>query len=492
MGRGVSRPVVLPALLLLAAVAGSTRESPPPPEGVVLIVVDALRADHLGCYGYTRRPTSPHLDAFAADATRFAHATSSTPWTLPSLATIFTSLYPSVHGATLASDIRAWLTDHSHFKPVKVLDESRTTLAEVLRAQGFATVGFIQGSYPAPEFGFAQGFERYDANAHPGIRFNVEAFLRWLDTAHPARFFAYLHVAEVHSPYTPPGPNPWYSPTSPDPKNRAVALALDEERARYRQWDFDPDYQGSLDGSWESLAAVRSGLRAGRGLGARDVEHLSALYDRGIAYTDHWIGELLTELSQRGLLDRTAVIVTADHGEELYDHGGVEHNLTYFEEMMHVPLIVRVPHEGHGRVVEQQVGLIDLTPTILDLLGIASDLRFQGRSVTSLIRGGTSPERPVFGEASQIAGLQAVRTNDWKYVRSASGAEQLYDLRNDPQERADVCHPETATCASFREQLASWRTTMAAAAARLALPEPAPAQVDQALRERLRQLGYAN
>ncbi|HLK09774.1 MAG TPA: sulfatase [Candidatus Binatia bacterium] len=487
-GIGAARPWAAAAVLLVLAGVGCRREPPRPPEGVVFVVVDALRADHLGCYGYTRRPTSPHLDALAAGATRFAQAISSTPWTLPSLATMFTSLYPSVHGATLASDIGRWLTDHPHFKPVTVLDESRVTLAEMLRAQGFATGGFVQGSYPAPEFGFGQGFERYDANVHPGIRFNVDALLGWLEGVRPRRFFAYLHVAEVHSPYTPPPPNAWYSTTSPDPRNRAVALALDEERARYRRWDFDPGYTGWLDGTWESLAAARRGRR----LDPRDVEHLTAIYDRGIAYADYWIGALLDGLTDRGLLDRTVVVVTSDHGEELYDHGGVEHCRTYYEEMMHVPLIVRVPGLGRGRVVEQEVGLIDLAPTILDLLGVEGGRSLQGRSLVPLIRGKTLEERPVFGEASQVAGLEAVRTEGWTYVHAVDGEERLYDLRADPQERSDICAGEAPRCAALREQLNDHRQAMAAAAARLALPAPERAQVDERTRERLRQLGYAD
>jgi arylsulfatase A-like enzyme len=478
-------PLVLTVLL---AVAACDRPPPRPPAGVVLVLVDALRADRLGCYGYTRRPTSPNLDALAAESTRFADAVSSTPWTLPSMATLFTSLYPSVHGATLASDIHTWLRAPRDFKPVTVLDGSRTTLAEVLRASGFATAGFVQGSYPAPEFGLAQGFERYEANRHPGIRFNVEALLGWLDETRPRRFFAYLHVAEVHSPYTPPAPDPRFSATSPDPASRALAFALDEERARYRRWDFDPQYDGWLDGSWESLAAVR----AGRVPSARDVEHLGALYDRGIAYTDHWVGRLLDGLATRGLLDQTAVIVTSDHGDELFEHGRLEHNYTYYEETMRVPLIVRVPDLGVGRVVEQQVGLIDLMPTVLDVLGAPADQTLQGRSLVPLMRGDSLPDVPVLGEASQTPGRRAVRTGAWKYVTGGPEPTQLFDLAADPGERTNACAARADTCAALETTLREIRETLADAAHRSGLPPPPPAEVDAETRERLRRLGYAD
>src|SRR5262245_24921138 len=485
---GAPPPTVRRVLLMLLAVGGCSRPLPPPPDGVVFVLIDALRADRLGCYGYGDRPTSPRLDALAADGVRFAHAISSTPWTLPSMATVFTSLYPTVHGANLASPLEPWVRDHAHFKPVTALDESRTTLAEILHAQGFATAGFINGWYPGPEFGFAQGFDRYDANVHPGIRFNIEALLGWLDATQPRRFFVYLHTGEVHSPYTPPQPYPLFSTDSPDPQARAVGLALDEERTRYRQWDFDPDYHGWLDGSWESLASIRSTRRPT----PRDVEHLGAIYDRGIAYTDYWIGELVEGLRQRGLLERTAVIITSDHGDELWDHGGIEHCRTYFEEMMHVPLIMRIPAAARGQVIEEQVGLLDLTPTILDLLGVTSNVPFQGRSIMPLLRGGTLPERPVFGEASQIEGLRAVRTNAWKYVHPDGVPPQLYDLRVDPRERTNVCAAEAATCTGFGVELAQWEQAMAAEVARRALPEAVPARVDGQTRERLRQLGYAD
>jgi len=475
------------ALLALVAAAGCRKQAAPP-EGAILVVVDALRADRLGCYGYHRRPTSPHIDALAADSTRFVHAISSTPWTLPSMATLFTSLYPTVHGATLGSNTTQWLVDHAHFRPVTVLDPSRTTLAEVLQAHGFDTGGFVQGSYPAPDFGLAQGFERYDANLHPGIRFQIEALLDWLDHERPHRFFAYLHTAEVHSPYTPPAPNPLWSVDSPDPAVREMARALDEERARYRDFEFDADYAGWLDGSWDSQRAINKG----RPVTPREVEHLGALYDRGIAYTDYWIGQLVDGLRRRGLYDRTVVVVTADHGDELLDHGRVEHGRTHFEEVMHVPLVIRVPDEGAGRVVEQQVGLIDLTPTLLDLLGVPSDLPFEGRSLVPLIEGKSLREVAILGEASLTSGLKALRTNRWKFIRGGQEGRQLYDLAGDPEERTNVCAMLTDTCAALDRRLQDMETTLTSAAQQSALPAPPPAEVGAKMREHLRRLGYAD
>jgi len=480
------------AAILLLAFWRATVVGPAAParaaDGVVLVLVDALRADRLGCYGYGRRPTSPRVDAFAADATVFANAVSPTPWTLPAMATLFTSLYPRVHGAVYTSDIAGWLGNPKAFRPTSVLDPSRTTLAEVLGAHGFATAGFVHGSYPSPEFGLAQGFDVYEANTHPGIRFNVEAMLAWLDRERPRRFFLYLHTAEVHSPYAPPAPTPLWQTDSPDPAVRAVALALEEERARYRELDFDPDYSGWLDGSPDALRAIRKRRKQPT---PRDVEHLGALYDRGVAYTDVWIGRLIDGLRERGLLDRSVVILTADHGEELLDHGGVEHLDTHYDEVMRVPLVVRAPGAGHGLVVREQVGLIDVMPTVLDLAGVPTDLPMQGRSLVPLRDGGSLPERPLVGEASRTAGLLAMRTNDWKYLRRPDGAEALYDLVRDPGEHTDVCAARRATCARFASRLRAWESDVARTSRRLALPAAGTAAVGADTEERLRHLGYA-
>lgn len=339
------------AVLVAAALLGCTRP-PSPPAHLLIVVVDALRPDHLHCYGYPRR-TSPHLDRLAADATRFTHAVTSSPWTLPALATLMTSLYPSVHGATRPSDAVRVVISGGGVPPVDVLAESRTTLAEVLGAAGFRTAAFVSGAYAGRLFGFAQGFERFDGDAHY-VRPNVEALVDWLDRERPARFFAYLHVGEVHSPYTPPDPGVLPRGT-PDARRRA----LEEEYASHMQADYDPGYDGPIDGSLASLQAIRARRIQPS---PRDVEHLAALYDRGITYVDRWIGRLVEELTRRDLFDRTLLLVTADHGEELLDHDGTEHGRTFYDEVMRVPLIVRAPGQGRGRTVEDQVAHLDVLP----------------------------------------------------------------------------------------------------------------------------------
>jgi arylsulfatase A-like enzyme len=476
----------VPALLLIALVvaAGCNRGGGPArPDSVVVVVVDALRADHLGCYGY-QRPTSPSIDALAARGTRFAQAISPAPWTLPAVSTLWTGLLPAVHGAMQASDMHAWMADRSGFRPTSVLDASRTTLAEVLRDHGFATAAFVGGSYPSAVFGMAQGFETFVDEGLFGPRMQVEALWKWLDAARPARFLAYLHMMSVHSPYQPPVADPHAMPSGS--RAAEVRALLAEERRQWAAVDFDPDYAGTIDGSWGTMERIR---HSGRLPPERDLAHLVALYDQGIRYTDHWIGELAVGLEARGLSGSTVVVVTADHGEEFGDHGRLEHTRTFYEEMMRVPLVIADPGLGAGRIVEAQVGLVDLFPTLLDLLAVRYEGLVQGISLRPALEGRPLPEREMVGEASQVSGLRALRTSTHKYVVGIQG-EELYDLSDDPGERRNLCRPDPAPCASFRARLRAREDESAAFLARSGLPPPPAAVIDAGMRQRLRALGY--
>lgn len=491
LARGGAFCVALAALLAAGPGCGGRTG---PPRGLVLVVVDTLRADHLGVYGYSR-PTSPSLDALAGDAVLFRDVASPAPWTLPSLATLMTSLYPSVHGAHSPSNLQDldWYFRPKQYRAFSKLHPSRVTLAEVLRDAGFATYGAVQGSYPTSVFGMSQGFGTYRENATPGLRFDLEDALAWLDATKPDRFFVYLHVQEVHAPYTPVairrGAKRKLDPARMSYYREAVA----EERARFLQHDFDPGYGGPIDGSRASLRALsRPGTRVSR----RDVEHLVALYDRGIAYVDYWIGALVRGLADRRLLDDTLLVVTADHGEEFLEHGRLEHSFSYYEEMLHVPLVIRVPGEGRGRVVEQTVGLVDVMPTLLDVLGVEAPPGLEGRSLRALWRhGGAAPsaESAYVGEASFHRGDLALRGPGWKYIQGAAAPgqpprQELYDLVTDPGEKRNRCPDEPTLCRSREEQLRARMASLRARAEALAAPEPAT--LDGDTRESLRALGY--
>jgi arylsulfatase A-like enzyme len=427
------------------------------------------------------------MDALAADAVRFSAAVTSAPWTLPAMGTLWTSLYPSVHGATKRSDERKFAVDREHFVPSSALDESRVTLAEVLQANGFATAAFVNGCYPGKEFGFGQGFDLFVENAAPGIRFNVEALLDWLDAQRPKRFFAYIHAIEVHSPYAPLGETRELRART-DAEGARQREALAEEIRRYEAVDFDPGYSGSADGSLNTLTRFKT---HGLAPSPADLAHLVALYDRGIAYTDYWVGRLGEELKRRHLYDDTLFIVTADHGEEFRDHGGLEHGLTFYDELLRVPLIMHVPGHAGGRTVDEQVGLIDVMPTILDLVGVPHHLTLQGRSLVPLLDGQALPDRLLYAEADVAGARMAMRSNKIKYVETVEGAKrEVYDLANDPHELRNLCADDREGCDLFADTLRSMRAEVDLAAQQLNLPPARAAQIDERTRERLHALGY--
>lgn len=460
-----------------------------PPRGAIVVVIDTLRADHLGSYGYARA-TSPQIDALAADGTRFASAITTAPWTLPALGSLWTSTYPSVHGALRRSNEQLWIRDRANFHPYSVLDGSRVTLAEVLQANGFATAAFIDGCYSSSLFGMGQGFDTVVEDEVDGIRLNVEALLRWIDTT-PGRFFVYLHTLEVHSPYTPPGDPPAIRGRSDEAAQR-VRQVFEEERRRYATIDFDPDYRGPVNGSLDSLEYARPHFGAVAADTRRSLEHLIALYDRGIAYDDFWIGQLISGLKARGLYDQTAIVVTADHGEEFLEHGNLEHGKTLYDEVLHIPLIMRVPGARRGAVVPDQVGIIDVMPTLLDLLQVGHALTLQGISLAPAFSGGPVPSRRMLFAEGDIAGeLSAFRTSQLKYIQGRAGERrQAYDLERDPHETENLCAADASHCGDFASVLDEWESDTRAIAAQRYPAQPPTAVISEDTRERLRALGY--
>ena len=340
------------ALLVACLLCSSCSEERPP--NLLLVTIDTLRADRLGAYGGEPGLT-PNLDALARDGILFRNAVAPSPWTLPSVASLFTSLYPSVHGAVQSSN--AMQSQTPGFQPTSMLDEGFETLAETLQRAGFRTGGFVRGAYPGAVFGFAQGFDRFQDNQTRALRFNVESLLEWLDEQEGGPFFAYLHIIEVHSPYVPPRIAPWERDQwLPEDLARATPIVA-EEALRYLSFDPAPGYRGSVKGTLGNLKELEQSK--GRIPEASRLRLLQ-IYDRGIAYTDYWMGQLFEALKQRDLWEQTIVVVTADHGEEFLEHGGLEHGRTQYDEVLRIPLIMHVPGVKGGWKIEQQVGLIDV------------------------------------------------------------------------------------------------------------------------------------
>ena len=413
---------------------------------VILISLDTLRADRLGCYGYDR-PTSPHLDAFAERSVRFETAVSQAPWTRPSHDAMFSGLYPSSRDQGVS--------------PV---------LAEVLRERGYRTEALTGGGQTDFRLGFGRGFDAYrvfDWLNH------MDELGRWLDQSEGRRRFLFLHTYEVHDPYT---------------HTRFVSPEVGADRLVH--------YDKKLH------------ERIGKRLDDRQRRYVSDLYDGGIAYTDEKVGELFEIFEARGVFDRAIVIVTSDHGEQFWEHGGWRHGMNLYDEQLLVPLIVSLPPDLErqlagrgglaGTVIEDQVRLVDLFPTLMDLVGEPLGHRVDGRSLRPLFEGGELAPVDAFAERLNIRAKEskALRSGRFKYVfsfpkaagraRGLEEAHELYDLGRDPGELENLAEERPEVVERLDARL---RTLLELLADPSELDKPSE-DLDPDLRERLEALGY--
>ena len=446
--------------------AGPSAAAPAERPNLVLYVVDTLRADHLGCYGYGR-PTSPRLDEFARESVRFAEARAQSSWTKPAMATILTGLHPVTHGAERRNQ--------------GIASEART-LAERLSAAGYDTAMFTTNPTVVEKFGFGRGFDRFEYvhQLQGRKRRSVDsaamhrAAAAWLDgRAAPERpFFLVVHTLDPHDPYRPQ--EPYRSRFAPG-VDVAAACCFRGERL-------------------EALSAEQAVIRRRDSL---------ALYDGEIAQNDASFGRLVDDLRARGLLDRSAVVFTSDHGEEFHEHGGWRHAESLFEEVLRVPLVVRLPGGGSaGATVADPADQIDIAPTLLDLAGVAAPPELPGASLLPVIGGGTSPPRESLAWLRHPAfDVAAIRDGNWKWLRHEGAlrpvtpgvggvggvgepAEALYDLAADPGERRNLLEAEPARRRALALQVKEARALFARR------ESPGEVELDPELDAELRALGY--
>jgi len=454
----------------------------------VLLSIDTLRADHLGAYGYAR-DTSPRIDAFAARSVRYANAWAPAPWTLPSHAALLTGRHPIEIGI---ADLRSAIPD------------AVATLAESLRGAGYATAAFVDSrprGFLGGERGFARGFESYVHEPDRGraafrddMAATVDAALDWLDRREAARpFFLFLHtksvhakrvhrwaldpsaVAETDAPYE--KPPPWRGRFLPagrtrfawtDPEDPAISGAR---------------YLDQLNRRLASGAVAREDLEAGR------IEELRDLYDAGIAYVDAHFQRLLDGLAERGLADGTVVVLTSDHGESFLE-GRLLLHVELRPETLRVPLIVHDPQGPRGVVVEAEVGLVDVAPTLLSKAGLTLPPDLSGRPLPTE-DGGPAPSAPSLSyyrlEEGYFYEGWALREGPWKLLLRRFGdapelRAELFDLRADPEERSPV-EGEPERLRAMRERLEARRAAGSRVASR-------SIELDRDAREDLRALGY--
>jgi choline-sulfatase len=418
------------------------------PRNVILYLVDALRADHLGCYGYGR-PVSPRVDAFAREAALFRHTVAQSSWTRPAATTLLTGLFPRTHGVNGRRDI---------------LSGQAVTLAERLRERGYQTAGFVTNGNVARSFGLGQGFDTYELllqkhSAATDVNAKAADWLR----ARPgdAPFFLYLHTVEPHAPYSPPLPF----------RQRFAPAVRDEGLTR----------MNFLRRLAEGRIAATPELR----------QTMLDLYDAEIAANDAAFGELLDLLARRGILDDTVIVFVSDHGEEFLEHGGWEHGRTLHAEMLDVPLIVRVPGMS-GKVVQRQAQQADVAPTVLALLGLPDAPGMDGRSLAPWISG----DGPAGEDRTETAafswldqhGLRAaaVTTPDWRLIedRLPTPRRALYDRLADPGERRDLMAERAVRAGYLRARL---RAEERLRKGRLRAGQATP---DSELQKQLEALGY--
>jgi len=433
-------------LVPLAFLVACSRTGPRWPERphIVLVSLDTVRADRLGAYGYPR-PTTPSLDAFAADAVRFEAAFTPFPWTLLAHMSLLTGLSPSVHGVT----------------PKTTLSPASPTLARTLGTQGYTTLAVVEDmNWMSPDRGFEQGFRTYEAIRGQPAR-KVDRALELVDSHPDTPLFLLVHFFAAHS-------DPVKLPYEAEPADQRVLARATGSR-----------FEGCLPRKGCATEALISLNEAGERLPSVDEARLSDLYDAGLRSLDREVGRLLEGLRGRGLFDETVIFVLSDHGEELGEHGRYLHEQLY-DEVSRVPLMVRTP-STQPSTSHALVSLEDIAPTVHALLGLPPPDGTLGRDLTPVLAGGDL-DAPVFFDG--MFGVQGVRSRSASLVNFES-TWRTHDLGADPAQQAPVATPPPSLVAAMearRVRLAELRPRFAPAGAAVPLDE------DEA--ERLQALGY--
>ena len=401
------------------------RQSRPGIRNLLLISIDTLRADHVGSYGFAR-PTTPSIDALAREGALFKNVYSPVPVTLPAHCSMLTGTLPPTHG----------VRDNLH----KRLPDSSLTLAEILKARGFATAAVVSSFVLDRRFNMNQGFDSYDDRFQAVHKIGdvaerkgdetTRVAVQWLDGQRREPFFLFVHYYDPHDDYEPP--EPFAS-----------------------QWA-DDKYSGE------------------------------------VAFADSGVGRLLDKLKQLGSYDSTLVIVTGDHGEMLGEHGELNHGYFIYESALRVPLVIRVPGgKAAGRSIDRPVSLVDIVPTVTSLLRVDAPPQVQGLDLSPWLTGAGGPaaRRALYAETVTptryygTTSLLGVIADGWKYIETAR--PELYDLRHDPLEANDLASKETTRAEALGREL----KTILAGASQSGRPGES-AGLDEEARRRLESLGY--
>ncbi len=400
--------VVLGAAVLLGQACGRPRLP-----DVLLVSLDTLRADHLGCYGYGRS-TSPFLDEIAERGIRFERAWAAASNTAPSHMSLFTGLDSFAHG----------IRPVGPSEPVPRLSADCPTLPEVLQRAGYQTVGLADHGWILTPMGFDRGFDSF-VNERTSLPQKVTQLSGALKEADPARpLFVFLHTYAIHAPYLPP---PQYHGRFTDASYRGPF------RDRYEAL-----VDRRVDEAWDARGNF---LAEFEGMGERDLDFLRGLYDEGIAYADDMLRRVWSLWTQHRNAEQTLLVVLSDHGEGFLEHGQLGHRYGLYAELLHVPLLLQGPGL-EPRVVEGDFSLTDLFPTVLDYLDLERPPSIQGSSGLALLRGAPSATTPpAFGQLNSKQKHDAITQGDWRLLRWRGPTSQrvrLFDRSTDKTEKQDL------------------------------------------------------
>jgi arylsulfatase A-like enzyme len=435
---------------------------------IILISIDTLRADHLGCYGYPKN-TSPHIDTLASDGTLFMNSFSSSPWTLPSHVSIMTSLF-GVH--------------HQISNGTEKITSSLLTLADVLRINHFFNTAFTGGGFVSAHYGFSKGFDAYHEGTGSITHINsaelmYKAFSNWLNKNERKRFFLFLHTYQTHDPYSghPPYTNQFL-----------------HENSKWTNLDF----MGYL-GGWEGIF---------KKLPENERDNAVGLYDGEIRYVDdNLIGPLVAKLKETDLYDNTMIILTSDHGEEFFDHKGWTHGHSLYNELIRVPLIIKFPHDKFsGKTVSCTVSSVDIMPTVLDEMDIDfSDMIMDGQSLFPVLKGRETDERLFLADIgdnlmnAHIPQKVSMIQGKYKLILNKEFSRQdldfftvpppdtprieLYNLTNDMREKNNIADKNPSLIQVIVQKI---NAIYSQAKKR----KPEKTEIDEKLKEQLKALGY--
>ncbi len=421
---------------------------------LLMIVLDGATARRMGPYGYVK-PTTPAIDRLASESVVLDGVFTQAVYTIASIGSLLTGQYPERHQNVTFADR---------------LPENAVTFPGVLSESGIKTAGFSGNAVVTSAFGLDRGYEEFfDVRRMKGYTGHGDSVLRellaWLGKNQEQRFFAYVHFREPHFPYNPPAPfNTQFGAATPFP-------------------------EGISD--WTIVEAYNQAAGRGQSVPREVYERVRALYDGNMAYVDNLVAEILKYLEENNLQQKTIIILTADHGEALFEHGYIGHNTQLYEESIRIPLMVRGP-DWSPRRSSQVVELLDLTPTVLDLFGLGDHparQAMEGRSLIPLLDGETLEPRLAFSRTVWNKPRYSVRGPRHKLIwDSRIDRSELYDLDVDPEEKVNLVDDKTLLYGYLQQQLLQWIREQERL--RVGSPTPEASEIPEDLRRQLESLGY--